>query len=381
MKKIEELDLEEKKVILRCDLNVTIKDSKIVSDEKIQKSLPTIKYLLEKKAKVIIMSHLGKVKTKEDCRKNSLFMVYQTLCTYLNTNVYFSSATCGDILENKIANLKPGEVLLMENTRFEDVLDKKESECNLELAKYWASLGDYFINDAFGLSHRKHASNYGISKFLPTALGLLMEEEIKNLDSLLHPKRPYVVIMGGAKIEDKLDIIAGILPKCDYLLTGGGIANSFLGCYYNIGASITNPLKYPELKKIYDKYKEKIILPIDVSVLNKEIANSKSINNVSTEEMIYDIGPETIELYKKYINNAQTIFLNGTIGKYEDERFADGTYQILKEVSNSSAISIIGGGDAGTSAKVLNIDGFTYISTGGGATLKYIASEKLSCLE
>lgn len=381
MKKIEELDLEEKKVILRCDLNVTIKDSKIVSDEKIQKSLPTIKYLLEKKAKVIIMSHLGKVKTKEDCRKNSLFMVYQTLCTYLNTNVYFSSATCGNILENKIANLKPGEVLLMENTRFEDVLDKKESECNLELAKYWASLGDYFINDAFGLSHRKHASNYGISKFLPTALGLLMEEEIKNLDSLLHPKRPYVVIMGGAKIEDKLDIIAGILPKCDYLLTGGGIANSFLGCYYNIGASITNPLKYPELKKIYDKYKEKIILPIDVSVLNKEIVNSKSINNVSTEEIIYDIGPETIELYKKYINNAQTIFLNGTIGKYEDERFADGTYQILKEVSNSNAISIIGGGDAGTSAKVLNIDGFTYISTGGGATLKYIASEKLSCLE
>ncbi len=296
MKKIDELDLKEKKVILRCDLNVTIKDNKIVSDEKIEKSLPTIKYLLKNKAKIIIMSHLGKVKTKEDQNKNTLFIVYQRLCTYLNTNVYFSSATHGEILENKIASLKPGEVLLMENTRFEDLLDKRESNCDLELAKYWASLGDYFVNDAFGLSHRQHASNYGISKYLPTALGFLMEKEINNLDRLLMPEHPYVVIMGGAKIEDKLDIIAGILPKCDYLLTGGGIANSFLGCYYNIGSSIANSEKYPELKELYEKYKEKIILPVDVCVLNNDVFLNKNINSITNDEIIYDIGPETIDL-------------------------------------------------------------------------------------
>ncbi len=381
MKIINELNVKGKKVILRCDLNVSIKDGKIVSDERIIKSLPTIEYLINENAKVIIMSHLGKIKTKEDCEKNSLFLVYQRLCELLKTNVYFSSATSGGILENKINNLQNGEVLLMENTRYEDLDGKKESNCNLDLAKYWASLADYFVNDAFGLSHRKHASNYGISKYLPSAIGFLMETEITGLKPLINPIKPYVVIMGGAKIEDKLDIIENILPKCDYLLVGGKIANSFLDCVSNIGASEVDESKKDNLKKLLSIYKERIILPVDVKVLSEGIVKEKEINEITDTDIIYDIGNKTTNLYKEYIKNAKTIFLNGTMGMYEDERFKDGTLNILKCVASSNEVHIIGGGDAISSAKVFNITGFSFVSTGGGATLEYIATNKLNCFE
>ena len=381
MKVINELNVEGKKVILRCDLNVAIKDGKIVSDERIIKSLPTIEYLINKNAKVIIMSHLGKIKTKEDCEKNSLFLVYQRLCELLKTNVYFSSATSGEILENKINSLQNGEVLLMENTRYEDLDGKKESNCNLDLAKYWASLADYFVNDAFGLSHRKHASNYGISKYLPSAIGFLMETEITGLKPLINPIKPYVVIMGGAKIEDKLDIIENILPKCDYLLVGGKIANSFLDCVSNIGSSEVDESKKDNLKKLLSIYKERIILPVDVKVLSDGIVKEKDINEIADTDIIHDIGNKTASLYKEYIKNAKTIFLNGTMGMYEDERFKDGTLNILKCVASSNEVHIIGGGDAISSAKVFNITGFSFVSTGGGATLEYIATNKLNCFE
>ncbi len=381
MKIINELNVEGKKVILRCDLNVSIKDGKIVSDERIIKSLPTIEYLINENAKVIIMSHLGKIKTKEDCEKNSLFLVYQRLCELLKTNVYFSSATRGEILENKINSLQNGEVLLMENTRYEDLDGKKESNCNLNLAKYWASLADYFVNDAFGLSHRKHASNYGISKYLPSAIGFLMKTEITGLKPLINPIKPYVVIMGGAKIEDKLDIIENILPKCDYLLVGGKIANSFLDCVSNIGASEVDESKKDNLKKLLSIYKERIILPVDVKVLSEGIVNEKDINEIADTDIIYDIGNKTASLYKEYIKNAKTIFLNGTMGMYEDERFKEGTLNILKCVASSNEVHIIGGGDAISSAKVFNITGFSFVSTGGGATLEYIATNKLNCFE
>lgn len=381
MKVINKLNVEGKKVILRCDLNVSIKDGKIVSDERIIKSLPTIEYLINENAKVIIMSHLGKIKTKEDYEKNSLFLVYQRLCELLKTNVYFSSATSGEILENKINSLQNGEVLLMENTRYEDLDGKKESNCDLNLAKYWASLADCFVNDAFGLSHRKHASNYGISKYLPSAIGFLMETEITGLKPLINPTKPYVVIMGGAKIEDKLDIIENILPKCDYLLVGGKIANSFLDCVSNIGASEVDESKKDNLKKLLFIYKERIILPVDVKVLSEGIVKEKDINEITDTDIIYDIGNKTTSLYKEYIKNAKTIFLNGTMGMYEDERFKDGTLNILKCVASSNEVHIIGGGDAISSAKVFNINGFSFVSTGGGATLEYIATNKLNCFE
>lgn len=381
MKKLKDFNYKGKKVILRCDLNVSIKDGKIISDERIVKSLSTINYLINENAKIIIMSHLGKVKTKEDMKDKSLYIVYERLSELLKTNVYFSSATKGHILEEKINNLKEKEVLLVENTRFEDIDDKKESNCDDNLSKYWASLADYFVNDAFGLSHRKHASNYGISKYLPTSIGLLMELEIENLNPLINPKPNYVIIMSGAKLEDKLKIIKDILPKCNYLLLGGALANSFLAINYNVGKSLYNNDNIEELKNLLSIYKEKIILPIDVKVLSNNNVINKNIDSISNEEIIYDIGEETINLYKKYIDIANIIFLNGTVGKYEEEGFETGTRSILEYLSKSNATTIIGGGDAISSAKYFNINNFTYISTGGGATLEYISKQKINCFE
>lgn len=381
MKKITEINVENKKILLRCDLNVSIKNGKILSDERIKASLKTIDYLINKNAKVIIMSHLGKIKDEKDKDNNSLFIVYKRLCELLSTKVLFSSATKGRILEEKINSLKPGEVLLMENTRYEDLNEQAESKCNVTLSKYWASLGDIFINDAFGMTHRKHASNYGIAKYLPSAIGFLVEEEINGLDKVIKPKHPFVVVMGGAKVDDKLDLITKILPKCDYLLLGGGIANSFLGTSYNIGKSLTNEEKYSELKKLLHIYKERIILPKDVIVENDNKISTKLITDITDNDVIYDIGKETIKEYKEYIELAKTIFLNGTMGMYESSNYEEGTKKILKSISSQKSYTVIGGGDALTSVEYFKINGFKFISTGGGASLDYLANEKLKCMD
>mgnify|MGYP004550653633 CR=1 FL=1 len=382
MKNIIDFTFEGKKVILRCDFNVTIKEGQILSDERIKASLKTINYLIDKKAKVILLSHLGKVKTKDDIEKNTLFPVYQKLCELLKTNVYFSSATRGTILENKISYLQDGEVLLVENTRYEDYPDKKESKCDEELSKYWASLGDIFINDAFAMTHRQHASNYGIAKYLPHAMGFLIEEEIKGLEIVSNPDKPFCVIMGGAKVEDKLDIIKGILPKCDYLLVGGGIANSFLNINYNVGLSLKDDSKKEELKELLSLYKDKIILPIDYKVLNNGEVKQRKYDKIEDDDNILDIGENTLSIYKERINSSATIFLNGTMGKYEQQKeFENGTKEILQAILSSKAKTVIGGGDAISSAEYFNVKGFTFVSTGGGATLEYLATGKLKCFE
>lgn len=382
MKNIIDFTFEGKKVILRCDFNVTIKEGQILSDERIKASLKTINYLIDKKAKIILLSHLGKVKTKDDIEKNTLFPVYQKLCELLKTNVYFSSATRGTILENKISYLQDGEVLLVENTRYEDYPDKKESKCDEELSKYWASLGDIFINDAFAMTHRQHASNYGIAKYLPHAMGFLIEEEIKGLEIVSNPDKPFCVIMGGAKVEDKLDIIKGILPKCDYLLVGGGIANSFLNINYNVGLSLKDDSKKEELKELLSLYKDKIILPIDYKVLNNGEVKQRKYDKIEDDDNILDIGENTLSIYKERISSSATIFLNGTMGKYEQQKeFENGTKEILQAILSSKAKTVIGGGDAISSAEYFNVKGFTFVSTGGGATLEYLATGKLKCFE
>ncbi len=381
MKYLKELNVKNKTVILRCDFNVSIKDGKIISDERIVSSIPTIEYLINEGSKIIIMSHLGKVKTKEDTINNSLFIVYQRLCELLNTKVLFSSATRGKILEDKIASLKNGEVLLMENTRFEDLNDKAESNCNLELSKYWASLGEVFVNDAFAMTHRKHASNYGISKYLESGIGFLIEKEIKGLEIVHNPKKPYTIFMGGAKVEDKLDIIEKLLPKCDYLLLGGGIANSFVRTMYDMGASLYNKEKEPELKELLAKYKEKIILPIDFKVKNGDNIYIRKINHIEKDDNALDLGPKTLYIYKDIIDESNTIFLNGTAGKYEEEGFEEGTKEILSYISSSKAKTVIGGGDALSSAEYFGIKDFDFISTGGGATLNYLADGILQAID
>lgn len=381
MKTLKDFEFKGKKVILRSDFNVSIKEGKIISNERITAELPTINYLIKNGAKVIIMSHLGKIKSEEDKKSYSLYIVYEELLNIIDTKVIFSPATHGKILEEKISSLQNGEVLLAENTRYEDVENKKESECNEELSKYWASLADIFINDAFGMTHRKHASNYGISKFLPTGIGFLIESEIKGLAPILKPENPFTIIMGGAKLEDKLSLIKSLVPKCDKLLLGGGIANTFLAVSVSIGKSLVSPDLIEEARNLLSIYKERIIMPVDVKVLAKNGTEVKDISNIASDDIIFDIGPKTIELYKKHIDNSETIFLNGTVGKYEEEGFEDGTKEILNAVSKTEAYSVIGGGDALSSAEYFKINDFSFISTGGGATLNYIATEKLACFE
>lgn len=381
MKTLKDFEFKGKKVILRSDFNVSIKDGKIISNERITAELPTINYLIERGAKVIIMSHLGKIKGEEDKKKNTLYIVYEELLKLINTKIIFSPATQGKILEEKISFLQNGEVLLMENTRYEDLENKKESNCDEELSRYWASLGDIFINDAFGMTHRKHASNYGISKFLPTGIGFLIESEIKGLAPILEPEKPFTIIMGGAKLEDKLSLIKSLVPKCDKLLLGGGIANTFLAVNNNIGQSLASHDLISEAQNLISIYKERIIMPVDVKVKNDTKSLVKDISDITDNDIILDIGPKTLELYKKYISASETIFLNGTVGKYEEEGFEDGTKEILDAVSKTEAYSVIGGGDALSSAEYFKINDFSFISTGGGATLNYIATEKLACFE
>lgn len=381
MKTIKEFELTGKKVILRSDFNVSIKDGKIISNERITAELPTINYLIEKGAKVIIMSHLGKIKGEEDKKKNTLYIVYEELLKLINTKIIFSPATHGKILEEKISFLQNGEVLLMENTRYEDLENKKESNCDEELSRYWASLGDIFINDAFGMTHRKHASNYGISKFLPTGIGFLIENEIRGLAPIIKPQKPFTIIMSGAKLEDKLSLIKSLVPKCDKLLLGGGIANTFLAVNNNIGQSLASLDLISEAQNLISIYKERIIMPVDVKVKNDTKSLVKDISDIIDNDIILDIGPKTLELYKKYISASETIFLNGTVGKYEDDGFEVGTKEVLKAVSQTKAYTVIGGGDALSSAEYFKINNFSFISTGGGATLNYIATEKLTCFE
>lgn len=380
MKKITDFDFKNKKTILRLDLNVPIKDGKILSKDKITSSLKTINYIKDHGGKVIILSHLGKIKKEEDKTNNSLYVVYEELLNIYEENVYFSSATHGSVLENKIDNLKNGDILLVENTRYEDLPNKKESNCDETLAKYWASLGDLFINDAFGMTHRKHASNYGIAKYLPSGIGFLIESELKGLEPVINPIHPFVIIMGGAKVTDKLDVIEGILPKCDYLLVGGGIANSFLACNNNVGKSLKDADKIEKLKELLNQYSQKIIMPIDAIVEENNKVMEKDINELTNDSIIYDIGSKTINKYAKIIESARTIFINGTMGLYEDERFANGTKEILLNISKSEFVKIAGGGDALASIEKFNIKNFDYKSTGGGATLEYIKTGKLNCM-
>ncbi|MDE6141828.1 MAG: phosphoglycerate kinase, partial [Bacilli bacterium] len=361
------------------DLNVTIKDGKIIDDTKIKKSIPTIKYLLNNNAKVLIMSHLGKVKTEEDKIDKSLNIVAIALRSLMNEEVYFVNKTRGVELETA---LDTHNLVLMENTRYEDIDGKKESGCDMELATYWASLGEVFINDSFGTTHRKHASNYGISSILPSGYGFLINEELTGLDPIINNiKRPFTVIMGGAKVDDKVALIETLLEESDYILLGGGIANTFLkSAGYNIGTSLYSEEYVEKIKDLVRKYRDKIIMPIDVVVKEHDQVYKTDTDAITTDSAIFDIGDKTNSLYKEYLKKSETIFVNGTMGLYEDEQFRNGTEHLYQELSNVSAIKIAGGGDAVASINKLNYaDVFDFLSTGGGATLEYIVEKKINC--
>lgn len=380
-KVLSDFNFDNKRVILRCDLNVPITNGIIEDDTRIIESLKTIKYLIDKNAKVIILSHLGRVKTEEDKKDNSLYPVYLRLRDLLEDNVCFSKYTSGNKLKELVNTLRTGEILLVENTRFEDIDGKKESSCDLELSKYWASLGDIFVNDAYGVCHRSHASNVGISKFLPSCLGLLVEEEIEKIDGIIKENTsPYILLMGGKKISDKTLVIESLIEKCDYILLGGGMCFTFLASLeINVGMSIVDKDNIPFCKEILSKYKDKIILPVDVKLKSEEI---KDIDKLTNEDIAYDIGPKTIELFKKYLSTAHRVVANGPMGVFEEKEFTNGTRELYNYLSQNSIKTLIGGGDSISAINTLHINkNFYHISTGGGATLEYIAQDTLPAIE
>lgn len=380
-KTIKDYQYKDKTVIIRCDLNVPIKNNEIEDDTRINESLSSINYLIDNNAKIIILSHLGKIKTEEDKITNTLYPVYLKLKELLNTNVYFSKELMGESLEEKVKNLKEKEVLLIENTRYADYPDKLESSCDLNLAKYWASLGDIFINDAYGTTHRKHASNVGISQFLPSAIGFLIEKEMTKLDSIMNEStHPFTVIMGGKKISDKTLVIDNLIKKCDYLLLGGGMCFTFLkSMNLNTGLSIVDNDNIEYCKNILNNNKDKLILPLDIVTKDNKI---KNINEISDEDIGYDIGPKTIKEFTHILKNSKRVIVNGPMGVFEEEPFSHGTKEILQVLKENNIKTLVGGGDSASAVNQLGFASeFYHISTGGGATLEYLSGKKLPGIE
>lgn len=382
-KTIKDYDLHGKRVIIRCDFNVPMKDGKITDDTRIQAALPTIEYAINESAKVILMSHLGRVKEEKDLVKNDLFPVAQRLSNLLNQKVLFCKATSGSELKDAVDGLKDGEVLLMQNTRYEDLNGKKESSNNPELGAFWASLGDIYINDAFGTAHRAHASNVGIASHLPNGIGFLIEKELNHLDSLKNPERPYVIIMGGAKVSDKIKVIENLAPIADKIMIGGGMAFTFLKAKgIDIGKSLLEEDSLEFCQKMIATYGDKLVLPVDVNVTTEFSEETPhhicKVSEIGADEMAMDIGPETIAMMKEVLANAKTVFWNGPLGVYEMKEYQNGTNELLNAVANSSIHSVLGGGDIVAAASELGFkDKVSHASTGGGATLEFLEGTEL----
>ncbi|MGK9044886.1 phosphoglycerate kinase [Mammaliicoccus vitulinus] len=384
-KNVKDVDVKGKKVLVRADFNVPMKDGKITNDNRIVQALPTIKYIIEQGGKVILFSHLGKVKTEEDKKELSLKPVAERLSELLNKEVTFVPETRGEELENAINGLSEGNVLVVENTRFEDVDGKKESKNDPELGKYWASLGDIFINDAFGTAHREHASNVGIASNVETASGFLMDKEIKFIGGVVsEPERPLVAILGGAKVSDKIGVIENLLTIADKVIIGGGMAYTFFKAQgKEIGLSLLEEDKVDFAKELLDRAGDKIILPVDCKVA-KEFSNDAEITIVSADEIpadqeSMDIGPKSIELFSEALQGANTVVWNGPMGVFELSNFAKGTIGVCKAIASlENATTIIGGGDSAAAAMDLGFaDDFSHISTGGGASLEYLEGKEL----
>lgn len=382
---VSDLDLKGKVVLERADFNVPIKDGEITNDNRIVQALPTIEYIIEQGGKLVLFSHLGKVKEESDKEGLSLKPVAENLSKKLGKEVIFVPETRGEKLETAIENLNEGDVLLVENTRFEDLDGKKESKNDPELGKYWASLGDVFVNDAFGTAHREHASNVGISTHLETAAGYLMEKEIKFIGGVVNdPQKPVVAILGGAKVSDKINVIKNLVNIADKILIGGGMAYTFIKAQgKEIGLSLLEEDKIDFAKDLLENNGDQIVLPVDCKIA-KEFSNDAkitevSINEIPSDQEAMDIGPKTVELFNKELQGAHTVVWNGPMGVFEFSNFAKGTIGLCESIAKlEDATTIIGGGDSAAAAISLGFeDDFTHISTGGGASLEYLEGKEL----
>ena len=382
---VSDLDLKGKVVLERADFNVPIKDGEITNDNRIVQALPTIEYIIEQGGKLVLFSHLGKVKEESDKEGLSLKPVAENLSKKLGKEVIFVPETRGEKLETAIENLNEGDVLLVENTRFEDLDGKKESKNYPELGKYWASLGDVFVNDAFGTAHREHASNVGISTHLETAAGYLMEKEIKFIGGVVNdPQKPVVAILGGAKVSDKINVIKNLVNIADKILIGGGMAYTFIKAQgKEIGLSLLEEDKIDFAKDLLENNGDQIVLPVDCKIA-KEFSNDAkitevSINEIPSDQEAMDIGPKTVELFNKELQGAHTVVWNGPMGVFEFSNFAKGTIGVCESIAKlEDATTIIGGGDSAAAAISLGFeDDFTHISTGGGASLEYLEGKEL----
>lgn len=383
MKRLEDAKLEGKKVIVRCDFNVPIENGIIKDMTRIDASIPTLKYILSKADKVIILSHLGRIKTIEDTRNNSLLPVCNKLEEILDEHIAFY-----DYKDDSNNLIKNNKIIMFENTRFFDIDNKKESNNDKELAKYFASFGDIFINDAFGVCHRKSASNFGISELLPSYMGYLIEKELINLNSIKNnPEKPFTIILGGSKVSDKIGVISNLIDKADKLVIVGAMAFTFLKAKgIEIGKSLLDEDNIEYAKDLLSKYNDKIILPVDIYT-SKEFNNNsakilKNAYDLEKDDMGLDIGPNTIDIIYENIKSSKTIFLNGPAGAFELSNFSYGTKELFRIISTINANTIIGGGDSAYAAvKFGYSESFTHISTGGGASLEYLEGKKLEALK
>ena len=388
-KTLKDLDVKGKKVLVRVDFNVPIKDGVIGDDNRITAALPTLNYILENGGSIIAFSHLGKVKAEEDKASKTLEPVAKALAEKLGKPVKFVPVTRGAELENAVSELKAGEILMFENTRFEDLDGKKESKNDPELGKYWASLGDVFVNDAFGTAHRAHASNVGVaSNIAESAVGFLIEKEINFIGGAVdNPERPLIAILGGAKVSDKIGVIENLLDKADKVIIGGGMMFTFLKAQgKNTGKSLLEEDKVELAASLIAKAKDKgveLILPVD-AVVAKEFSNDVEFKTVSVDEisddvMGLDIGAESVALFEKALEGAKTVVWNGPMGVFEMSNYANGTIGVCKAIAElKDAKTIIGGGDSAAAAIQLGFaDKFSHISTGGGASMEYLEGKVL----
>ena len=386
-KTVKDIDLKEKRVLVRCDFNVPMDQNRNITDNRrIVSALPTIKYLLEQNCKLVLCSHLGRPKG-EFKPEYSLKPVAKELSKLLGKEVIMANDVVGEDAKSKAKNLKNGEILLLENLRFH----REETDNDPEFAKELASFGEVFVNDAFGTAHRAHASTEGVAHYLPAVSGFLIEKELKFLgEALENPERPFMAILGGSKVSDKIGVIENLLEKVDTLIIGGGMAYTFFKAQgYSVGDSICEEDKLELALELMEKAKNKgvkLLLPIDNKIGKEFKADTESKTVKSTEipdgwEGL-DIGEKTIELYAKELQNAKTIVWNGPLGVFEFDQFAVGTNAIAKALGDIDAVKIIGGGDSASAVEKAGVaEKMTHISTGGGASLEFLEGKKLPGIE